>query len=150
MRFFALIITLFGFISSAQAQIISTTQPLSFGEAVVTRNDSVYSMSVGTDNSVLSDPEFLIIDNPVPGIYQYTGGTPFDPITSVDIVVNTNPNAGGGTFTLDDFSVDFPATLDVNGDATITVGARLNTSGNGVNYNGSTTFNGSLDMTVNF
>ena len=139
-----------GVTKNAMAQSMSITQGLDFGEAVVIDNDSVHSITVTSGGVVSADPEFLIITNPQPAIVQVTGGTPGQAISSVVVTVSTNPNAAGQNFTLDNFTTTYPSNLDGAGEALIYVGGRMNTSGAMTNYNANTTFNGDLDITINF
>ncbi len=132
------------------AQTINVTQNLSFGEAVLTDNATQREIVLDQDGSFSSDAQYLFVSTPQPGIYQVTGQTAFRNISSVDVTVLAQPNATGRQFTLDNFDVNHPAATDGSGQATIRVGARLRSSGNGTTYPASTTFNGNLQITVNY
>lgn len=132
------------------AQTMSMPQALDFGEAIVTNNNSTHSITVSPGGGVSADPEFIVLTNPQPAIVQITGGTPGQAITSVNVTVNTNPNASGQSFTIDNITTSYPSNLDGSGSAQVLVGARLNTSGTATHYNASTNFNGALDIEINF
>ena len=134
----------------AFAQTINTLQDLTFGEAVLTDNSAPREILLNEDGSFSSDSQYLFVTNPQPGIYEVTGQTPSTAITSVTMTVIANPNATGREFTIDNFDIDHPAATDGAGEATIRVGARLQSSGNGTTYPASTTFNGTLQLTVNY
>jgi len=134
----------------AAAQTINTTQALSFGEAVLTDNTAQREIILSEDGSYSSDSQYLFVTLPQAGIYEVSGQTPLLAISSVTVSVITNPNATGRQFTIDNFDIDHPAAIDGAGEAIIRVGARLRSSGNGTTYPASTTFNGSLQLTVNY
>lgn len=151
MRFFALIFIacLFcSFANPASAQSISLVQELDYGEAVVKDNDSQHSLIVNASGGVSADAEFAVIVSPQEGVYRLTGATAFQPISSVIVTVDQQVLNAGEQFIIDNFDIDFPATADINGEAIISVGARLRTSGTGTPYTGSTTFNGFLTLAV--
>lgn len=134
---------------SAQAQTITEEQVLSFGEAVFKYNNMVYEIVLLADGSLTNDPSIVFTTSPQIGRYRITGLTPFEPITSVTVTVDTQVIGVGEDFTIDNFDISYPANADGSGEAVIYLGARLRTSGSGINYSPSTTFNGVLDLTVN-
>ena len=135
---------------AAFAGTINTIQDITFGEAVLTNNNAQREILLSEDGSFTNDPQYLFVTTPEPGIYEVTGQTPLRTITSVTVTVITHPNATGRQFTIDNFDIDHPPATDGAGEATIRVGARLQSSGNGTIYPASTTFNGSLQLTVNY
>jgi len=137
-------------VKTAQAQTITPLQDLEFGEAVLTNNSAPREIIVDQDGSYSSDPQYLFVTLPQAGVYEVTGQTPGTPITSVVITVIAHPNATGRQFTIDNFDIVHPATIDGAGEAIIRVGARLQSSGNGTTYPASTIFNGNLQLTVNY
>ena len=139
-----------GFVGPAAAQSINTVQDLSFGEAVLTNNMAPREIILSEDGSFSNDPEYLFVTTPEPGIYRVVGQTPLRTITSVTVVVNTQPSGGGRQFIIDNFDVDHPSSTDVAGEATIRVGARFRSTGDGTTYPVQTTFNGDLQITVNY
>lgn len=139
-----------GFAGSALAQSINTIQDLTFGEAVLTDNSSQREILLSEDGSFTNDPEYLFVTTPEPGIYQVVGQTPSRTITSVTVTVNTQPSGGGRQFIIDNFDVDHPPSTDPAGEATIRVGARFRSTGDGTTYPVQTTFNGNLQITVNY
>lgn len=139
-----------GFNGAAHAQSINTVQALSFGEAVLTNNAASREILLSEDGSFTSDPQYLFVTDPLPGIYQVTGQTPGLAITSVTVTVNLQPTGGGRQFIVDNFDIDHPANIDGAGEATIRVGARFRSTGDGMSYPTSTTFNGNLQLTVNY
>lgn len=153
MRFLLFLGVLFfvGFVGnhSVFAQTISETRALSFGQAIVTKNDALYEAVVAPIGSTTNDPEFIFLTLPQSGVYRLTGATPFQTIDSVTMSVNQQLLGGGQQLNLDNFTFSFPATVDGAGEATITVGGRIRTNGNGTPYSGPITHNALLEIEVN-
>lgn len=145
-----LLVALVLFASETFAQTISTTQALSWGEVILTDNNAQREIVIATDGNFTNDPEFLIVENPDVGVYQLTGDLPNRPIASVTVTVLTQMQGGGQQFTMDNFVTSHPATTDGSGNATINVGARIRSSGDGTPYNDSQAFSGSLELSVNY
>lgn len=138
-------------VSEVSAQSISTTQALELGEAVLLDNTAVRAIVLDQDGSFTNDPEFVFVTNPVVGIYQLTGEAAFRPIASVTITVDQQMLGGGGhIFTIDSFDIDHPPSTNGAGEATIRVGARMQSSGTGSIYPTSTSFVGDLELSVNY
>lgn len=137
-------------VSSASAQTISETQALSWGELVLTDNNAQHEIVIATDGNYTNDPEYLFVTEPDVGIYLLTGELPNRPIASVTVTVLTQMQGGGQQFTMDNFTVQHPAQTDATGQALITVGGRLRSSGTGTPYNTSTAFSASLELSVNY
>lgn len=135
--------------NSVQAQTIAEEQVLDFGEAVFKYNNMVYEIVLLADGTLTNDPSIVFVTSPQIGRYRISGLTPFEPITSVTITVDTQVIGAGEDFTIDNFDINHPATADGSGEAIIYLGARLRTSGSGTHYNPSTSFSGSLVLTVN-
>ena len=148
--FLALFLAVLCPVSGAFAQSISTTQALDFGEAVLLDNTAVREIILDQDASYSSDPEYVFVTNPVPGIYQLTGELPFRAIVSVTIVVDQQMLGAGHQFTIDNFDIDHPPATNGSGEATIRVGARMQSSGTGSTYPTSTSFVGDLELSVNY
>ena len=137
-------------VSSVCAQTISTTQALSFGEAVLTDNSAPRVIDLRRNGNVMEDPEYIFIVNPQVGIYQITGGVPNRRLDTVTMTVDQQVIGGGRQFTIDNFDIQSPNRLDGAGEGTITVGARLTSSGDGTAYLPSTLHTGALTLSVTF
>lgn len=135
--------------SLAQAQTISPVQDLSFGQAIVTNNNSQHEIIIVPGGGFSNDPEISFITTPVAGVYRLTGATPFQVIDSVVITVDQQMIGAGEDFVLDNFSVTHPPQADNFGNALIDVGARMRTTGNFNTYMSSTTFTGMFTIDVN-
>jgi len=153
MRFLLFIAVVFALVSLKQnlayAQVdITETRTLSFGQAIVTKNDTLYEAVVAPGGSTTSDPEFIFITPPVSGVYRLTGATPFQIIDSVVINVDQQMIGGGQQLNLDNFTFNFPPTVDGAGEATITAGGRMQTNGNGTPYDGPINLNAVMEIVV--
>lgn len=136
------------FFSSAPARAdINELQPLNLGRWVVTRNNTQYHITVNTDGSYSNSSQLIMLDPPQPGIYQINDLTPSSPINSVTATVLTPLSGDGQSFALDNFQVLAPPATDGAGEATVTLGLRARTSGNGQGYS-DTTYNGTLQIDI--
>ena len=147
---FGFLLLAFAFGQDALAQTISTTQALSWGEVVLTDNNAQREIVIATDGNFTHDPEYRFVTDPDVGIYQLTGDLPNRPISSVTVTVLTQMQGGGQQFTMDNFTVQHPAQTDGSGEALITVGGRVLSSGDGTPYNTSQPFSASLRLSVNY
>lgn len=136
-------------VSVAFAQI-TTTQALSFGEAILTNNDTPREILLRRNGNVMSDPEYIFLTNPQVGIYQITGGVPNRRLDTVTVTVDQQVIGGGQTFTIDTFDIQSPNRLDGAGDGTITIGARLLSSGDGTPYSGPILHSGLMTLEVTY
>ena len=151
MRFLSVLLVSFAsmlLLNTTFAQSISVTRDIDFGLGVVVDNDAQHEIVIAPGGGFTSDPEFIFINQPLSGVYRLTGAAPSQTIDSVVITVDQQLLGGGQQFTIDNFSVNFPAQTDLAGEATITLGARLRTTGTGVFYVPSTVFSGLLTMEV--
>ena len=144
------LIAIFLFSSDALAQSISTTQALSFGEAVLKNNDAVHEIVISRNGNFSADPDFVFITDPQVGIYEITGGGVRQRLDTVTVTVNQQLTGAGKVFTIDNFDIQSPNQLSNTGTGTIRVGARMQSSGDGTPYNPSTTHNGTLTLEVTF
>lgn len=135
---------------NAYAQSISVTQALSFGEVVLTDNNAQHEIVIANNGTYTNDPEYLFVTTPDVGIYQLTGDLPNRPIASVTVTVDQQMQGGGQQFTIDNFDISHPAQTNASGEALITVGARIRSSGTGVPYFNSQAFNAILTLSVNY
>ena len=132
------------------AQTLTTTQKLDFGESVITENDRRYAMNVNSNGSFLSDPAFVVLRIPNEGVYQVTGLPPSTMISAIKIRAETQLLGPGQDFIIDSFDVDAPDRSDVNGELIIRIGARLQTSGTGVAYTQSAQYDSNINVEIEF
>jgi len=144
---FTLLFCCSGRVAFAQVDI-ATVRALSFGEAIVTDNDSVHEVIVAPGGAYTNDPEFIFLTTPLSGVYRLTGASPSQAIDSVVVTVDQQLLGGGQELVLDNFTYNFPPTVDGSGAATITVGARMRNNGNGMPYTGPIGHNAILTISV--
>ena len=142
-------VILLGSVTGAQAQTLTQVQALTFGDGIVVDNSTQHEIVLSSDGSFTHDAEFIFGNIQPEGIYPLVAAPQSAPMT-VTIRLDQNIDGPGQDFFLDNFDIDAPATTDVAGGATIRVGARMRTSGNGIPYNPSTSFTGSFTVEVNF
>lgn len=130
------------------AQDITVTQEMSFGEGVVTDNSSQKAILLEADGDYTVDAGITLTTPPQPGIYQLSGVTPLTAITNITVTVDQQLIGSGEGFTIDNFDIDYPPNVDVNGEAVIRIGARMQTSGNNNGYNDSTVFQSAMTLNV--
>lgn len=147
MVFFALLAAMLAGSANAWADL-TELQPMNLGRWVITKNDSKYSIIINTDGSYSSAPQLIMLDPPQPGIYRIDDLPKSMPITNVTVTVFDPLDGGGQSFLLDGFQVLAPDTND-DGEATLTVGLRIRTSGNGEGY-GDDVYNGALQLDIHF
>jgi len=121
-------------VTSTALADITENRALYFGEWMVTDNDAQHSITVNTDGTYSSSPELIMITPPEEGLYDVDGLLPGTIINGVTVLMTDPLRLGGGqTFTMDNFDTIAPD-ADINGETTVTLGARARTSGNGLNY----------------
>lgn len=133
------------------AQPHSEHWPLFFGEVAVTNNNAVHSIILEPNGSYsASSNNIIFLDAPTPGVYDFTG-LPGDSVLNItftadDVVRLTPPH--GEPFELVDFTyIPNPATSDAGGNARITVGATLRTTGTFIPYR-SGTYQGEVTIDI--
>ena len=125
-------------------------QPLDFGRWLVAGNNGVQNITLQTDSSYSNSAGIIMLSPPQAGIFLISGLPISQIISSVTITMTQAMSSGAGeVFTMDNFTYDAPPSTDGSGEATITIGARARTSGNGNPY-ANDVFNGDLEITFNF
>lgn len=116
--------------------LIEEQQRLNFGTLAIAANTSVSRFTYPrTGANINIEGQFVLISNGSPGRYSFSG---FPAFTTLSVSLNTTTLTAGGTgipepLTVDNY--DFAAlTTDAQGEAELSLGARLNTSGNGGSY----------------
>ena len=145
-----LLTVIFAFISPSQAQSITEIEEMNFGQGVVKNNDAQYTIELGADGSYNADPEIVFTNTPDPGEYLATGLPASTPIINVTVSVIQQVVGDGEDFTIDNFDIDHPASTNASGELPIYLGARLTTTGTGINYTGDTTFNGIFNLIITY
>lgn len=135
---------------NAARAAVNEIQALDFGKWFIGRNDGVYSVTVQTNGGYSSSPELVMLEGPpAPGIYEISGLPEDSEIVSVDVTVSDPMTLGGSaSLSIGAFQVIAPDT-DENGVTTVTLGATVQTSGNGTSY-GNGTHIGELTLEFNF
>jgi hypothetical protein len=131
---------------------IVVSQLLDFGIIVIADNSAPASLAIDEFNIVTADPSFIIISPGQPAIYQITGLTPNTTFT-VDVdILNVSMNPGVPSTEVFDLEIVRAGTTvlsDSVGEATLTFGGRITSSGsNGLNF-ADTTFTSNIRITVN-
>jgi hypothetical protein len=116
--------------------LIEEQQRLNFGTLAIASNTSVSRFTFPrTGSNINIEGQFALIAVGSPGLYRFTG---FPAYTSLSVSLNTTTLTalGGGFFeplTVDNY--DFSElTTDAQGEAELSLGARLSTTGNGGSY----------------
>lgn len=128
--------------------IFNETQALDFGEWAILGNHGVYTIMLQANGSYSSSPNAIMINPPHVGIYKVTGLDPNVVINSA-VVTMVQPLQMGGSedFIMDNFDVVVP-NADSAGETTITLGARVKTTGSGTPYNDGM-YSGQIDIDLN-
>ena len=116
--------------------LIEESQRLSFGTLVVSNNSSVSRFTVPkTGRNITVEGQFAQIAAGSPGRYRFTGFPAFTSLSiSLDITtLTTGANNFPEPLTVDSYDID-NITTDADGEAELSLGARLNTSGSGNAY----------------
>ena len=135
----------------AYAQIsVTTTQNISYGSFTFVDMANVLEITIDTDDNVTNTSNVALITVPKSGQYTLTGG---NPLTAFNVSTDSSVTLSGdgpGTFVIDDIVVE-PSTsiFDAFGDADISLGGRLRSSGGGVQY-GNGGYSGTLNITVSY
>ena len=132
--FFAILFLALYAHSSAYAQTVTVTQPLYFGDAVVTDNNRRHSINVNSNGTFLADPVFVFLSLPTEGVYQISGLDPNRRIRRINVIVDQQLLGPGEDFSFDNFDIDAPDSTDSNGEILVRLGARLQTTGRGQPY----------------
>lgn len=143
-----------GFTAPAYAQTdgvsLVVTQPLSFGEAVVSDNSRQYFIDARSDGTFLADNVFIFLQPPQEGIYQFTGLPPSTVINNISITVEQQMIGPGEDFIIDNFDIEAPESSDINGELVVRVGAFIRTTGSNRPYGFSARFESAMVITVDF
>ena len=142
MRFFSLVLLLWLETTTLvfSAPLIEEQQSLDFGTLAVVSNASISRYTYpASGNDATIEGQFVLISSGTPGSYLLTG---FPASTQLTVTVDPATLTTGTTGVSEPLDVDnfeFPGTLpgvttDAAGEAELFLGARLNTTGNGVNY----------------
>ncbi len=136
---------------SASAQEMTEVERLSFGTFAVADNSMPQTLMVTPDNDTLADTGIAIGQGGQRGVYDFTGLPPNvsffidvdvpNPPSDGGIVFDDEANltfGGGEQFTVTDFTIGDAGVMQTDGagNATMTLGATLRTSGNGARYTG--------------
>ena len=143
-------LTLIGSAETLRAQELTQIQGISFGAFAILDNSAPRSITVAPNNNVTGDPNIAIATDPTRGEYLLTNQ---DPSRALDISVSvgslTLNDSGGHSMTVDTFTDNNPST-DVNGDATVYIGATLTTSGSGTVYNDGSYEDNNMSLIINY
>ena len=116
--------------------LIEELQRLNFGILAVPANETVSQYTFPqTGNSVTVDGQFILIATGTTGIYSLSGFPAFTPlsISLNDSTLATSEVGISESLAVDNYDVSQPTT-DEQGNAELSLGARLNTTGNGNGY----------------
>lgn len=134
--------------SHVSAQTITTIQDIDFGQAVITNNNAQYQIVINPNGSYTADPEFSFVTTPSEGIYLLSGAPARQRIDNIIITVDQQMNGTGEDFIIDSFNVRNNPQTNNAGELTVELGARLRTSGSGINYTAETSFNAIMTMDI--
>lgn len=144
-------LTFIGPIKHVRAQELTQISAISFGTFAIMNNTAPRSLTVDPNNNVSGDP-FIVVDiDPARGEYLLTNQ---DPNRALDISVTNgtltlNDSGSGNSMTISAFTTNNPST-DINGDATIYLGATLTTSGNSSGYSDGIFEDNNMSMVINY
>lgn len=131
---------------------INPVQLLDFGIIAIADNSSPASITVDEFDNVSADPSFRVISRGQPAIYQITNLVPNTTFT-VDVdVINVSMNPGVASleyFDLEIVRVNNTVLSDSLGQATLTFGGKITTSGSGGLDFAEATYSSNLRITVN-
>ena len=137
--------------SASSQPLIEELQGLNFGTLAVSANASVSRFIFPqTGNSSQIEGQFVLVSSGTPGSYRLSGFPAFTPLSaSLNDSTLTVAEVGiSELLTVDNYDVSQPTT-DAQGNAELSVGARLNTSGNGNSY-GDSTYSGSTTLRIEY
>lgn len=116
--------------------LIEQQQPLNFGVLAIKTNASVSRFTYPRSGSnIIIEGQFVLISRGSPGLYRFTG---FPAYTTLSVSLgNTTLTATGAgiaePLTVDNYDIA-ELTTNALGEAELSLGARLNTTGNGGSY----------------
>ncbi len=150
-RFRLIIFMLFALIySSLSLAQVTVVQAISFGDFVTTNNDAQYDITINTDGSFSYDSAgFIPIVDPVEGVYDLSGFTPLDAVTSVTVTPLTVLTRGSQGISMVNMQETHDSNADAGGVVRVTIGGTARTNGNGNVYLDGT-YTGSIEIEVNF
>ena len=152
MKWYILFLILF--VSKVHAQaIVAVKDSIDFGTIALSDNSNSYELVVRRTGEVSRDPQIILFSTPSPAEYSLTGFPSFTPLYVNIVPVDTETSKVIGTnaieqFTISDFEYLPIITSDATGSATITIGAKLTTSG--VNYYNDGVYNLIYSLEVNY
>lgn len=119
--------------SSAQAAITELRR-LNFGKWFFPNNNTAHSITIALNGNVSTSSSSLIMFSPpVTGLYRVTGLSAFGTVNSVTVTMSQPATFGAGQFLLDNFTTNIPPANN-QGTTSLTLGATLTATGNGVGY----------------
>jgi len=163
---FCLLAVLFLYGKGAQAQTLVIVRNLDFGQFGMRDNNSPHTIVVTPGGGVTYDPAFIPdgVAQAHPGQYALSGLPPNMALNYGISTTNGTTNGGttltntvslslngaliGALFTVGSYTANSPST-DALGNATISIGGTLTTSGTGAGY-GDGSYDGSVDLTIYF
>ena len=132
------------------ANAITVVRSLDFGEAVVTDNSASRSIHLSSAGHYTAEAPFIVIEAPQAGTYKLNDLPPSTAIAGVNVSIEQQMEGPGEDFVIDNFDVDAPSSTTPDGELTIHLGARLQTSGNGQAYQPDSRFESVMMITVQY
>ncbi len=134
--FLVILLSVVATTTAVSQPLIEEQQRLNFGTLAITANSSVSRFTYPRTGSNLNiEGQFVLISNGLPGRYRFSG---FPANTTLSVSLNTTILTAVGPGISEPLNVDNYdfATLitDALGEAELSLGARLNTTGNGGSY----------------
>lgn len=124
--------------SSIRSETITEVKTLDFGVIVLKNNNANYVMNMTFSGNITADPEIIIIESGHPAEYDLSDFPPNTQLTIDIIAPDTETNLAGAIdpstsqFTITNYHTSSSIiTTDALGNATISVGATLTSSGTG-------------------
>lgn len=142
------LILLLAITTGAPAQGLLEQETLSFGILAVPSNSVVSALTLAPDGSVTTSGDLFVLQAGTAGRYQATGFTPGVEL-AVEIIVTPLFRDVDASRYLTITALDYPETITTNGagGATFSVGATLQTTGNGFPYIADD-YSATLDITL--
>ncbi|MEM0909991.1 MAG: DUF4402 domain-containing protein [Pseudomonadota bacterium] len=150
--FYTIIMLLF-ICSSNVFATITTLQSIDFGTIAVTDNSQVSSLLIDPAGNVQVIGGIAVIDNGNQGIFELSGFPSNSTITADVTVLNSqmiSQVASEETFTFSLIVFGNSLVTDQNGTAQLSVGGRIDTSGNGIDNFTDTDYESTIQVTVSF
>ena len=148
-KLFLLIFTITNLlIYSKSFAAITEEQPLSFGSFAIGKNDAVSTLKIPHASGIpTATYKMFPLTRGQPGIFRLTAYPAFSPL--MINITNFQLNLGASPILyIEDFTFD-PVNTNAAGEAILTIGATLKTSGLGGNY-GDGNYSGTMNITVNW